>query len=66
MENQSKLSVIRFPNSSVLRIAQSGNRGFFVSSDNVIIIDVPSLSFVIKFLVQNGFMSKKNLRRYTV
>lgn len=58
---ESKLEVTKLPGKHTLILRQKGRPGFFVSSFNVIVIEIPMLSFLIKFLVQNGFLSKKVL-----
>lgn len=59
--SKSRLSVIRLPGKSTLIIRQEGSKGFFVSSDDVIVIEIPALMFLIKFLIQNEFINKKAL-----
>lgn len=61
MDERSELKVTRLPGRNTLILRQVGGRGFFVSTDNVIVIEIPTLAFIIKFLVQNGFLSKKVL-----
>lgn len=58
---QTKLTVTKLPNRPILIIRQIGKPEFFVSSFNVLTIEIPALAFLIKFLVQNGFISKKLL-----
>ncbi len=61
MDKQTKITVTKLPNNSTLIIRQHGDRGMFVSSDNVIVIEISTLAFLIKFLISNKFMSKKVL-----
>jgi len=56
----SKLQVTKLPN-SVLIIKQSDGYDFFLSSETSIIIPINMLSFIIKFLIDNSFMSPKVL-----
>jgi hypothetical protein len=51
---------MKLPGTSVLRLSQSG-RGFFISANNIILISIPDLAFIIKFLIQNNYMSRKVL-----
>lgn len=55
-----KLTVTKLPN-SVLVIKQTEGYDFFLSSESSLVISVGTLSFIIKFLVDNGFMSPKVL-----
>ncbi len=61
MEEKSRITVMKLPNTSTLIIKQKGNGNLFLSSYNVIVIEIPALTFLIKFLVQNGYVSKKAL-----
>lgn len=56
----SKLTVTKLP-SNVLVIKQTEGYDFFLSSESSIVIPVSNLSFIIKFLVDNNFMSCKVL-----
>lgn len=56
-----KLTVTKLPNSTTLIIKQTEGYDFFLSSESSIVISVGSLSFLIKFLVDNNFMSPKVL-----
>ena len=53
------LSVKRIFNNLVLR--QEGGQQFFISTTDSIIISIPKLSTILKFLVLNNFMSIKVL-----
>jgi hypothetical protein len=59
MEERTRLTVTKLPNRDTLIIKQLGSPEFFVSSHNVIVIEIPTLSFLIKFLIMNNFISKK-------
>lgn len=61
MEEGTRLEVTKLPKRETLIIRQVGKPAFFVSSYNVIALEVSSLTAIIKFLIQNGFMSKKAL-----
>lgn len=54
------LTVTKIPNLNTLVIKQVGMR-FFISTRNSVIIDVPGLAFLIKFLVMNNFFSYRIL-----
>jgi len=56
----SKLTVTKLPNSTLI-IKQTDGYDFFLSSESSIVISVGVLSFIIKFLVDNNFMSEKVL-----
>jgi hypothetical protein len=60
-QSMSKLTVTPIPNLNLLVIKQFEGRDFFISAPNSIIISVTSLAFLIKFLVQNGFISEQVL-----
>jgi hypothetical protein len=55
----SKISVTRLPKTNTLILRQSGGKDFFVSSDDVIVTDVVSLAFILKFLIANGYLPIK-------
>jgi len=55
-----KLTVTKLP-SNILVIKQTDGYDFFLSSESSLVISVGTLSFIIKFLVDNGFMSCKVL-----
>lgn len=57
----SKVTVSNIPQLGVLVIKQTDGKDFFISTNDSIIISVASLSFIISFLVKNGFMSYKVL-----
>lgn len=53
------LSVKKIMNNIVLK--QENGRDFFISTPDSIIISVPKLSAILKFLLLNGFVSVKVL-----
>lgn len=55
----SKIKVTKIINSVVIR--QEEGVGFFLAAPNTFAISVPNLAFLLKFLVQNGYISKKVL-----
>jgi hypothetical protein len=57
----SKLTITRIPKLNVLVIKQKGDRRFFISTQESIVIDVLGLSFIIKYLIMNNIMSVKLL-----
>jgi len=56
----SKLTVTRLPHLNTVVIKQIGKR-FFISTKDSIVIDIPGLSFIIKFLVMNDIISYRIL-----
>lgn len=56
-----RLKVSLIPNINNIIIKQYEGRDFFISAPDAIIISVASLSFILKFLVQNNYMSRKVL-----
>ena len=56
----SKITVQKIKNLNTLVIKQQEGR-FFISTDDSIIISIDSFSFLLKFLVQSGYLSKKVL-----
>ena len=59
-EEYSMLTVTKIPNLNTLVIKQKG-RQFFISTRDSVVIDVPGLSFIIKFLVMNDIVSYRIL-----
>lgn len=60
MAEQPRITITRIPNMNILVIKQKfGN--FFISTRDSIVIDVPGLLFIIKFLVMNNILSVKAL-----
>lgn len=57
----SKISVVKIDQLNTLVIKQTDGRDFFISAPNSIIISISSLSFLLKFLVDNNYMSAKVL-----
>ncbi len=60
-DKETRLTITRLPGRNTLIFKQYGNPEFFIAKFNVFVIEIPTLSFLIKFLVQNGFVSKKVL-----
>lgn len=56
----STLTVTKIPHLNTLVIKQKEGK-FFISTRDSIVIDVPGLAFIIKFLVMNGMVSHKVL-----
>ncbi len=55
------ISITKIPFMNTLVIKQDG-RPFFITSRNSIVIDVPGLMFLLKFLLFNGLISDKALK----
>lgn len=55
-----KLVISKLKPLNTIVIKKQG-QGFFLTTDNSIIIPVDSLAFILKFLVQNDFISRKIL-----
>lgn len=51
----------KIPNLGLLVINQTDGRDFFISAENSLVISVASLSFIMRFLVENNFISPKVL-----
>lgn len=56
-----KLIVQPIINLNSLVLKQEGGHDFFIATDNSIIISVPTLSYIISFLVKSGFVDKEVL-----
>lgn len=56
----SKLTVTKIPYLNTIVIKQTGKK-FFVSTQDSVVIDVPGLSFILKFLVMNNILSYRVL-----
>lgn len=56
-----RLSITRIPYLNTLVLRQVGDRKFFISAQDSIVIDIPGLAFIIKCLVINNIMSIKVL-----
>lgn len=56
-----KLTVTKIPKLNTLVIKQVDGRDFFIAAPNVLVISVSSLSFLLKFLVDNEFLSYRVL-----
>ena len=57
----SKLVISRIPNLNVLVIKLTPGSRFFISTPNSLIISIPNLSSLIKYLVKGNFISIKVL-----
>ncbi len=57
----SKIKVMKIAPLNTLVIRQEDGHDFFISAPDSIIISVASLSFLLKFLTENGYMSVKVL-----
>lgn len=57
----SKLRVMKIPHMNTIVIKQSGDKRFFVSTQDSIVIDLFGLSSILKFLLFSGMMSKRVL-----
>jgi len=60
MPTAATLTVTKLPRLNTLVIRKSGN-DFFISTQNSIVIDIPGLAFLIKFLVMNDIISYRIL-----
>lgn len=56
----SRLSVTKIPHLNTIVIRQRG-KNFFISAQDSIVIDIPGLAFIIKFLVMNDIISYRIL-----
>lgn len=61
LNQQPQIQAIRIPHLNTLVIKQKFGQSFFVAASNSIVISVPTLAFIIKFLVMNNFISPKVL-----
>jgi hypothetical protein len=57
----SNLNITKLQHLNSLVLKQTDGHDFFISASNTVIISVPSLAFILKFLIMNGFMSRKVL-----
>ena len=55
-----KIKVTKIPNLNTLVIKQEGGR-YFLAAEDSIVIDVPGLSYLIKFLLFSGYLSPRTL-----
>lgn len=55
------LRVSRIPKLNTIVIRQDLGRGFFISSPSSIVIGIDTLAFILKFLIDNEYMSPKVL-----
>ena len=56
-----KVTVTKIPQLNTLVVKQSEGRDFFIASSNTFVISISSFSFLLKFLVENGYLSHKVL-----
>ena len=57
----SKVTVTKIPLLNTLVIRQFGGQDFFISAKDSIVISIPALSFLLKFLLGSGVVSVKLL-----
>lgn len=57
----SKITILRLDDSNILVIKKEENN-FFISGDNSIIISVPNLSYLLKYMLVSGVISPKVLQ----
>lgn len=57
----SKITVSSIPQLSTLVIKQSDGRDFFIATPDSIIMTISSLTFLLTFLLENGFISPRTL-----
>jgi hypothetical protein len=55
------LRVMKIPNLNCIVIRQDTNNEFFISTKDSIVFGIPTLSFILKFLVANNYINKKLL-----
>jgi hypothetical protein len=55
------LKMSRIPKLNTIVIRQDAERAFFIASPNSIVIGVDTLAFIIKFLVDNGYVGHEVL-----
>lgn len=53
--------VTKLPKINTLVIKQEEGGNFFIAAPNVLVIDIFGMSMLIKFMVMNGFLSRKVL-----
>lgn len=58
---QPRITITRIPYMNILVIKKKGDGNFFVSTRDSIVIDIPGLAFIIKFLVMNRILNVKIL-----
>ena len=56
-----KLTITRVPTVNMLVLRQEDGRDFFISTKDSIIISPSSLAFILKFMLDNDFLSPKVL-----
>lgn len=55
------MKIIKLAGLNAVSIVKEENERIFISTKDSVIISIPALAFLIKFLVQNSFMSRKVL-----
>jgi hypothetical protein len=60
-KNQPSLKITRLARLNTLILKQSENSTFFISSQNGIVIGIPSLLFIIRFLILNNIIDYRTL-----
>jgi len=56
-----KLLIKNIPHLNTLVLQQVGGKGFFIATNNSIVIGIDSLAFILHFLVMDGAISHKVL-----
>jgi len=57
----SLLKISKIPKLNILVIKQDANANLFIAGGNSIVIGIPSLIFLIKYLVMSGSLSPKSI-----
>jgi hypothetical protein len=55
----SRLTVSNIPNLNLIVIKQYEGKDFFIATPDSIVISVQSLSFILKFIIENNIMSPR-------
>jgi len=56
-----RLRISRIPKLNTIVIRQDQERAFFIASPSSIVLGIDTFSFILKFLVENGYVSHKVL-----
>lgn len=56
-----RLRISRIPKLNTIVIRQDQERTFFIASPSSIVLGIDTFSFILKFLVENGYISHKIL-----
>ena len=59
MNNLPSLKIARLAKLNTLVMKQSQNNTFFISTQNGIVISIPALMFIIRFLILNNLIDSK-------